>query len=1099
MAERPPSLIRGSVSLGAWLDACLASLPGRLTRAATLILPSHRLAHRLRREACLRNEPGLLAGVRMRRPEELAQEILLHAGVEADLALPALRVVALRALLGGGIPLAYLRPEKLPDARSYADAIARTVGDLEAAGLSPADLRAAAGAASGGIAEDPVLPDRLRDIAALWEAADAQLLGENPRLRSPAGLLHAAAAELEREPRLAAPFGDVFMLLPLQPTSALLRFTAALGPRAVGLLAGRPERDSWRKLRDAALGAAYEEGKEGEPPRTELDLVQRYLFAAPEVLARRDRPRSNGPDGTVALEQHPGVQQEIDGAVSWVVEEVTERRTPLEAIAVVVPGRDPLAGLLAGALERADKSGQPLPAYVAGGLPLTDAPGGTLLRQLLVALHDGLESERTIALLPHLRPTGSEHLSVAEARKVVQGSGVVGGTSGNLERARDLGGRLRDREAQLGMFLEETDRLADDDPEKVRRSRGLKEARRLRESIAAVLPAAEALTTLAASMLDGTPLPDLWPAILTFYRDWCLAQPPPPDAARALDEAVREVAASSIASNLRGRDAVEYLLSTLETLRHPHGRHGEPRVFIGTGADVALLRFRAVRVMGAVEGVIPGAPREDPILPDAARLRLTERTPGCLLPTSADRVLRETHEIFLATTAASERLAMSASRQWVDGTEHELAGAMLETAVALGRPGDGGERELVPSLGSLRRLYVGPGNAGRASRDAEQPATVRSALRLVARANGRVHPAWLGPADALFSLSRLHTIAAERASNDLLRSDGFLGPMAVGLALPGLTPERGISASALQVLLGCPHRYLLENVLCFKPREEQLSLREVGQPSYGSLVHRVLEHFFRANGEAFCRRERTLAEWRVIADEAADACFLELLGEYPLAGDAVEAQRQRLRREVGYLVRAEWESGARLSFGKVEASFGYPVPVPLPVDGDVTLHVRGFIDRLDRASVGVVVRDFKTGQPKAREETDIDPVVDAQIGLYALVASGVMGGEKVARAAYVYPVAAGDSERAFEGAELEELLRRARDWFGLARELLAARSFPHTADAERCRYCAFQAVCGTDEPAVSQRKLAAAKPSSLAARFAAITAIEGAAEEDDAD
>src|SRR2546428_725701 len=124
MAECRLSLIRGSESLGAWLDACLASLPRRLTRAATLVVPSHRLAPRLRREACLRGEPGLLAGVRVRGPEELARDVLLRAGVETCPALPALRVVALRALLGGaGVPLAYLRPERLPDARSYAEAI----------------------------------------------------------------------------------------------------------------------------------------------------------------------------------------------------------------------------------------------------------------------------------------------------------------------------------------------------------------------------------------------------------------------------------------------------------------------------------------------------------------------------------------------------------------------------------------------------------------------------------------------------------------------------------------------------------------------------------------------------------------------------------------------------------------------------------------------------------------------------------------------------------------------------------------------------------------------------------------------------------------
>ena len=66
-----------------------------------------------------------------------------------------------------------------------------------------------------------------------------------------------------------------------------------------------------------------------EPPRTELDLVRQWLFAAPEELARPERPRSAGADGAVTLDQHPGVAQEIDAAVSWAIEEVTVRRTPM--------------------------------------------------------------------------------------------------------------------------------------------------------------------------------------------------------------------------------------------------------------------------------------------------------------------------------------------------------------------------------------------------------------------------------------------------------------------------------------------------------------------------------------------------------------------------------------------------------------------------------------------------------------------------------------------------------------------------------------------------------------------------------------------------
>src|SRR5262249_8772087 len=113
------------------------------------------------------------------------------------------------------------------------------------------------------------------------------------------------------------------------------------------------------------------------------------------------------------------------------------------------------------------------------------------------------------------------------------------------------------------------------------------------------------------------------------------------------------------------------------------------------------------------------------------------------------------------------------------------------------------------------------------------------------------------------------------------------------------------------------------------------------------------------------------------------------------------------------------------------------------------------------------------------------------------VAPGLMGGQQLARAAYVHPVAAGDAERAFEGAELEDLLRRAREWFGVARELLLARSFPHTADDKRCTYCASRAVCGTDAAGGSARKVAASDPSSSAARFAALQ--QPKEDDDDAD
>ncbi|HET9481194.1 MAG TPA: PD-(D/E)XK nuclease family protein [Candidatus Polarisedimenticolia bacterium] len=82
-----------------------------------------------------------------------------------------------------------------------------------------------------------------------------------------------------------------------------------------------------------------------------------------------------------------------------------------------------------------------------------------------------------------------------------------------------------------------------------------------------------------------------------------------------------------------------------------------------------------------------------------------------------------------------------------------------------------------------------------------------------------------------------------------LSDDGLLGAAAADIVVPGLTPERPISPSALQVLLQCPYLYLLQRQLGFDEPACAPSLREIEQPAYGSLVHAVAEAV--AIGSAF--------------------------------------------------------------------------------------------------------------------------------------------------------------------------------------------------------------------------------------------------------
>ena len=70
--------------------------------------------------------------------------------------------------------------------------------------------------------------------------------------------------------------------------------------------------------------------------------------------------------------------------------------------------------------------------------------------------------------------------------------------------------------------------------------------------------------------------------------------------------------------------------------------------------------------------------------------------------------------------------------------------------------------------------------------------------------------------------------------------DGATG-RATGHLMPGLSPERPISASRLRTLLECPHRFLFESIIGWWEPSSPPSLREIDALAYGSLFHRVAE------------------------------------------------------------------------------------------------------------------------------------------------------------------------------------------------------------------------------------------------------------------
>ena len=343
-----------------WVAEQLGAVPQRPGRRAVVLVAAERQAHAIRRHICIEcGRPQDLAGVLFLRPLELARELLLRAGEvcrpgrEDVRRLRILHLFESRALAGD---LRYFNAEQLRSGQGYVDAFARTIADMEASGLSAELLTAISQRIA---AADQRGADRLHDVALTWQAADA---GRGSSA-STAQLLTEAAAVVARRPELLAAFGPIFAVLAASPSAALLRFLRALPAVRIVLQEARPQRTGTQRWRQLIAGSqritpAAADAQAEQAAGSELDVVQRFLFALPEVLTDPQRLRSLGPDGTVDLEEYPSIEDEIEAAATWVTEQIAGG-TALEQIALVVPEVDAYAPLL---IDRLARLPQPFPS-----------------------------------------------------------------------------------------------------------------------------------------------------------------------------------------------------------------------------------------------------------------------------------------------------------------------------------------------------------------------------------------------------------------------------------------------------------------------------------------------------------------------------------------------------------------------------------------------------------------------------------------------------------------------------------------------------------------------------------------------------------------
>ncbi len=982
-------------------------LPDRI-----VIVPNHRVAHALRRELVERNVASALVGTRFITLVQLALDLIRDAGEESPWANDReLGPVLLREAFS---QVAWARFDRndMIDLPGWDVAFTRTLSDLEAAGVDPARLLG-----SG----DP----HVIDVGRVYEVLRAK--GE---LATVGSILRRAAAVAPTVARRCTALAVVTgfespaeaQLLQALPELTCLRWAVRprrkeLDRRALALFSEAPER-----VPASSLNA--------REPSSALQQLQLGLFESLASTKARD-------DDSVRIVNYSGVHEEVEAAAGWVVEQILEHGVPAHDIAILSATAEPYGSLLRARLSALPWPAASEPVFSARGIPLTERADGARLLIALRALREGLSRDGMAELLPILRGAeeGARVRGGSHAWGLLNAIAFHGGERANLAAGCGWGVAIQSARARIESAPSKTSGLE---------AQELRRRSELLAELSGIMPAIEALTDLLRSVLANERLGLLWERLSSFARAHLKLPPATPPAIALLDKA-RLYFIGQEAREPKGCAALAWLEETLRGSVVMGGRFGAPSVYLGTLAGVRGLSFRAVRIVGLVEGAVPSAAREDPVLPDAARTALSP-----FLLTSRERAHQQLAAFDDAVRTARQRLVLSAPRVSVQGSVRQPAAVLLDVMRVLSGANTDLEAQLEAAASGGRRRE-------RSLRD-RNPVSCSATLERIAHGDSSLART-TNPALSLEHLRAIRDRTAPAAQ------DGLLGGAIPPEAIAGLSAERPISASRLSTLLACPHRYLYEHVLGYREPEGPAQTHALDLMSFGSWLHEIAEEFWRAHGAQLGLGQGELSDHTASLKTLAGERFEELRRSYPFANDTIaNAAREALCDQLVKLLSLDWNHASRPSFVDVERGFGFDAPCTVETPAG-PLHLRGRIDKLDLDRGTLLVRDIKTGAGKPRRAADEPELgIDLQLAVYALVAkqmASAWGTPAKVGVAYIY-LRSGESDRSWIGPDYARLERAAKEWLATARETLEQGAFVRTPEPNDCTYCAHKPVCASE-------------------------------------
>ena len=504
-------------------------------------------------------------------------------------------------------------------------------------------------------------------------------------------------------------------------------------------------------------------------------------------------------------------------------------------------------------------------------------------------------------------------------------------------------------------------------------------------------------------------------------------------------------------------------------------------VFVAPIAAAAGMRFDNVYIVGMIEGAIPPAVRDDPLIPDTHRQIAGGASAGIAL--RSERRAEERYEYLSALQTAPTRVLTYPVGGSASQRSHSPSRWFLEQATILNSApvytstlpslSTADWLTVIPSMEGALETVAASSSADTVDYDVEHLWRWKRAFRTVGS-----HP--LARAGRLGKSLRLRR---GRYSARVTEWDGNLAGAATTSRYANRLTNAVHSPTSLERWARCPFSYFLGNVLRIGSTERPEDVHTITALERGSLIHEILEKFIRGGleddsipeaGEPWSDHHRSNLH-RIAQEAFRDAESHGVTGK-PLMW---ELESEDIVNDLDTFLEQDANLRGRLGVSPygAETEFGistdsWQEAVCVLQDGS-EIRFKGIIDRVDIAADGsrALVLDYKSGSARPYSGLEDDPVDHGkrlQLAVYGLAAQQALGPDTDIQAAYWFVTGrAGFAIAPSEPLDVSsgQTLQRVSEAATTIASGIRNGVFPANPGKEiwngfeNCNFCDFDAIC----------------------------------------